>query len=449
MYLRILFLYFILIIIELISGKENEYGWIHSMGNPSNTRRIIPSIPTNFTGKSWTMSFNSSSQDKTIQGTAAGLNGDLYFFVRENSSHLVDNLICLTINGLIRWKISLPSNDNMINIGVSNIIAPHNSFIYFTSSWTNGINSLGKICQISNGQTNNPNITCVENEQLFSPFKQSPLSINDYFIHLYTTVLNQSLAVINTSNLEIIWIDHQIIGCSSESIYNSDGTGIYWIGNDNHFKNVNGKDTHLFDVEINPGGNHFYSFDRYQAIIIQVWQNFNNKSIAISAWDALASSYFHVIWQWNEPYGISKQSTQPIIDEQSTITYISILPYTYAINSTGSTLWKTEIVSQTEINRFNLIANCLTLNSDTNIIYVLVSSLFNDQIKPFVSIFIVPINSTNGQLFDRIYFDVSINTQINAYCPILIGNETLYMSWTKGKYPDLVSLNIMTIEQIK
>ncbi|CAF4157018.1 unnamed protein product, partial [Rotaria magnacalcarata] len=54
------------------------------MGNPSNTRRIIPSLPTNYTGKLWYFISNGSSQANAIQGLGAGINGDLYFFMNEN-----------------------------------------------------------------------------------------------------------------------------------------------------------------------------------------------------------------------------------------------------------------------------------------------------------------------------------------------------------------------------
>ncbi|CAF1411094.1 unnamed protein product [Adineta steineri] len=308
MRLWVIIVFTLLILIELMNGQKNayEYEWIHSMGNPSNSRRMVPSIPTNFTGKSWRIIFNNSSQAKAIQGTGAGSNGDLYFFISNNSSHSADYIVCLTLNGSIRWKIYLQPINEMINVGVSNIISIKNGLIYFISCWTNGISSFGKV----------------------------------------------------------------------------------------------------------------------------------------------SSSYFHVIWQWNEPYGSSAQSTQPIVSDQSSITYISILPYIYAIDSHGSTLWKTQIVSQDETKRFNLVSNCLSLNTETNIIYILVSSSSNNQLKYMSNIFIVPVRINNGQLLDRINIDIPSNAQINAHCPVLIGNEAIYLSWIMGNDPDLVSLNIMAVPQI-
>jgi hypothetical protein len=53
-----------------------------------------------------------------------------------------------------------------------------------------------------------------------------------------------------------------MIGYSSQSLCNSDASGIYWIGNDNHFRQINGKDTRLLDADISSKGNRCYSFDR-------------------------------------------------------------------------------------------------------------------------------------------------------------------------------------------
>jgi len=55
----------IIIIVLIITRKLNEgilndeRTWAHLYGNLSNTRRIIPSSSTNFTGKSWLFSYAS------------------------------------------------------------------------------------------------------------------------------------------------------------------------------------------------------------------------------------------------------------------------------------------------------------------------------------------------------------------------------------------------------
>ena len=79
---------FLIVIIELNEGTLNdEQSWSHFYGNPSNSRRLIPSLPTNFTRKSWLFSYMSSAQDIAIQGTAVGINGDLYLFVSQNRNN--------------------------------------------------------------------------------------------------------------------------------------------------------------------------------------------------------------------------------------------------------------------------------------------------------------------------------------------------------------------------
>ncbi|CAF3514901.1 unnamed protein product [Rotaria socialis] len=442
------------IFIKLNNGQENayEYQWIHSMGNPSNTRRIIPSLPTNYTGKLWYFISNGSSQANAIQGLGAGINGDLYFFMSENLTHSADYFICMTLNGLIRWRIYLQPIEKMINVGVSNIVSTTDGLIYFISSWTDGISSSGKACRISNGQTNKPILECAENNQLYYPYEEAPLSLDDSAVYLFTTVVNQSIAVINATSLEIVWIDRGVIGCSSKSTYNSDGTGIYWIGDDDHFRKVNGRDTRLLDIYVNSGGNRFYSFDQRHSVIARVWQNFHsttsNGSVIVSGWDALASGDFGLLWQWNEPHQSSAQSTQPTVNDQLGVTYISVLPFMYAIDQHGLTLWKTQIVSRDEINQYNLISNCLAFNAETNIIHVLVSSSSIGQGKRLSTIFIARLRVNNGQLLNRINIDLPSNAKVNAHCPILIGNEALYIPWIMGNDPDLASLNIMGFPQM-
>ncbi|CAF4776387.1 unnamed protein product, partial [Rotaria magnacalcarata] len=80
----------------------------------------------------------------------------------------------------------------------------NDGLIYFISSWTDGISSSGKACRISNGQTNEPILECVENSQLYYPYEEAPLSLDDSAVYLFTSVVNQSIAVINATSLEIV-----------------------------------------------------------------------------------------------------------------------------------------------------------------------------------------------------------------------------------------------------
>jgi hypothetical protein len=61
---------YLIILIKLSKSLENEETtWSHFYGNPSNTRRIIPSLSTNYTGQSWIYKYISSAQDIATQGT--------------------------------------------------------------------------------------------------------------------------------------------------------------------------------------------------------------------------------------------------------------------------------------------------------------------------------------------------------------------------------------------
>ena len=79
---------FVLVLITQIKATVNdnndELSWSTAMGNARNTRRLIPSFPTEFNGSTWTSIFNSSSQDTTVFGTGVGINGDLYLFVTDS-----------------------------------------------------------------------------------------------------------------------------------------------------------------------------------------------------------------------------------------------------------------------------------------------------------------------------------------------------------------------------
>ena len=77
-------MFLLVLIIEINAEIDDELSWTTSMGNVRNTRRLIPSIPTGYNGTTWTLFFNSSTQDKTVFGSAAGANGDLYLFITDS-----------------------------------------------------------------------------------------------------------------------------------------------------------------------------------------------------------------------------------------------------------------------------------------------------------------------------------------------------------------------------
>lgn len=83
-----LFLVFLLIFLYVAGtasvDNEDEFLWSNAMGNARNTRRLIPSLSTDYSGKSWNYVFNSSSQDTAVFGTGVGINGDLYTYLSDS-----------------------------------------------------------------------------------------------------------------------------------------------------------------------------------------------------------------------------------------------------------------------------------------------------------------------------------------------------------------------------
>ena len=62
-----------IIFIELSIGTDDdEKVWINGMGNPTNTRRIIPSTPTNFSGQAWHLIYNTSTLNMPMKGMGIG-----------------------------------------------------------------------------------------------------------------------------------------------------------------------------------------------------------------------------------------------------------------------------------------------------------------------------------------------------------------------------------------
>jgi len=67
---------------------DPELRWSNEEGNSQNTHRIVPSMATHYSKKPWIYEYNLTSQDLTRFGQAAGINGDLYFFLSETRTHV-------------------------------------------------------------------------------------------------------------------------------------------------------------------------------------------------------------------------------------------------------------------------------------------------------------------------------------------------------------------------
>lgn len=130
------------------------------------------------------------------------------------------------------------------------------------------------------------------------------------------------------------------------------------------------------------------------------------------------------------------------------MTYIAALPYLYAINMDGTTRWQLEIVSSDEMQRLQLVSICLALNTDTHLLYVTISSISPGQAEQPSTLFIAPVQITTGTVLKRINIDVSLEITINVNCPILVGDDLLYLSWMEKHSSGAVSLKIMGLPQL-
>jgi hypothetical protein len=94
-------LIFLLHFIEITAiDSDDEFAWTNSMGNARNTRRLTPSLATNYNGSSWSYVYNSSSQDTTVFGVGVGINGDLYSYLstsRYSSGSVSRKILFLSI----------------------------------------------------------------------------------------------------------------------------------------------------------------------------------------------------------------------------------------------------------------------------------------------------------------------------------------------------------------
>ena len=338
-------------------------------------------------------------------------------------------------------------------MGISNVVANIDGEVFFTTSWSNNDSYSGKVCRLSDVQTSHPIATCLENAQLYAS-TNSPLSLNDASVYLFTTVFNEGAnqvpATIDTKTLEFVWIDRGVVGAANDSLYSSDATGIFWIGRDDHLYKVNGRDSRILDVDISSGGNRYYAFNRFQPTIVRAWQNGSalTAPLIVSGWNVNTGEDFHLRWQWNEPSGHVGPCTQPVTTDQSEMTYIAALPYVYAINMDGTTRWQVEIATSDEMQKFQLVSICLALNTNTNLIYVTISSISLGQTEQSSTLFIAPIQIATGTILKRINIDVSPESTVDVNCPILIGDDLLYLSWMEKHSSDVVSLKIMGLPQL-
>jgi hypothetical protein len=76
-------------------------------------------------------------------------------------------MVCLTPNGIVRWKLFVEPVPGMDPIGVSNIVSDRQGHLFYTISWAGDTIYTAKICRVTNAQTSHPIQKCIENTQLF------------------------------------------------------------------------------------------------------------------------------------------------------------------------------------------------------------------------------------------------------------------------------------------
>jgi len=364
-------------------------------------------------------------------------------------------MLCLTPNGEVRWKMYLESVPRMIIVGVSNIVSNRedNTLIYI-STWADGGSFKSKICRVYYPQTKHPAQECITNEDIFIHFSSTILLDVEANL-LITSVGDNRPAAFNSSTFEMVWVDREIMGADMGSDYKTDlSTGdIYWIGGDDSFRRMNPTGLCLIDNDVNSGGTREFAFDNQHQIMIRAWQNMTDRRwpIVLSAWN-VNNTDISVRWEWKSINMniTSTDCTPPIIDNQYGLTYFTNLPYSMALDVlTGISKWQMEIVTLDEMDRLNLISTCITFNEHTRILYVLVQSEYT-----YSTLFLIALHADTGKILRRINIlkeemnDTEQRKITIPYCPILIGNDMIYISWLLGNYPDLVPLNIMGTPQL-
>jgi hypothetical protein len=112
------------------------------------------------------------------------------------------------------------------------------------------------------------------------------------------------------------------------------------------------------------------------------------------------------------------------------------MPLAFAIDSQGKILWTSELATSMEINKFELVSHCITMNSKQRIVYILSGSFFSR--KSNILFFVTAIHMDTGKIIKRIDLNVGNDGGITSKCPILIGDEMFYFIWLTGQYPQSV-----------
>jgi hypothetical protein len=363
-------------------------------------------------------------------------------------------MVCLTTNGTVRWKVDIESVTDMDPIGVSNIVSDRQGDLFYTASWSGDTIYTAKICRITNAQTSHPVQKCIVNYQLFF-YVTAPLAVIEKYDLLVTAVSDNEFEsvplVLNKTTLDLLWVNRHFFGAGLHGDYRWDlNTGdLFWIGGDDRLLKFNYTGEKLINnfTQLDGFGTDF-AIDRKQEVIVRPWQNGTSLP-----WKLLVSSHdvstqkIKLRWNWHAPPAIADNDdiTPPTIDENGTV-YMSSMPLAFAIDSHGKTVWTNELATSSEMNKFELVSFCITMNSKRRIIYIVSGSPYSH--KSNFLYFITAVHMDTGKIIKRIDLNLESNKSISPKCPILIGDEMFYFSWQTGQYPQSVPFKVTGIQQL-
>ncbi|CAF1028914.1 unnamed protein product [Didymodactylos carnosus] len=363
--------------------------------------------------------------------------------------------MCLTPNGIVRWKLPVEPVPDMEPIGISNIISDRQGQLYYTISWSGDTIYTAKICRITHAQTSHPVQKCIENYQLFMYIK-SPLALNEKYDLLVTAVSDNEMdsvpATLNKTTLDLLWVNRHFFGAGMDGHYRCDTNmgDMFWIGGDGNLLKFRHDGQNLINNYTQSDGfGGDFVLDQQQQIIILSWQNMTRLP-----WELVVSSYdvstkeIKLRWNWYAPPSIAENDdiTTPSVDENGTV-YMSSMPLAFAIDSLGKTVWTCELATSSEMKTFNLFSYCLTMNSKRRVLYIVSGSPYSQK-PPHFLYFITAVNMDTGKVIKRIDLSLGHDKPITPQCPILIGDEMLYFFWLTGRYPELVPFKVTGIDQI-
>jgi hypothetical protein len=97
---------------------------------------------------------------------------------------------------------------------------------------------------------------------------------------------------------------------------------------------------------------------------------------------------------------------------------MSSMPLAFAIDSQGKTVWTSKLATSMEMNKYELVSFCITMNSKQRIVYILSGSFFSH--KSNILFFFTAVHMDTGKIIKRIHLNVGNDNKITPKCPILM-----------------------------